>query len=244
MARTNNLTNFLTDVATAIKTKKGNDTPIPASDFDTEIIDLPSGGGLDWSAIGYSGEPESIIDDYNYSKSIYDNWDATQTSLQYKFTSDYSLVYMPLVDTSNVTIFYGTFSYCKNLVTMPLVDTSSATSMNGLFQNCERLASIPLFNTSNVTDMQNMFRYCYEMVDIPKLNTSKVTFFNNMVTSCTKLSDQSLDNILQMCIGATVYTGIKTLVRLGFQSASYPASRIQALPHYQDFIDAGWTIGY
>ena len=45
MARTNTLGNFLTDVATAIKTKKGDDTPILASDFDTEIENLPSGGG-------------------------------------------------------------------------------------------------------------------------------------------------------------------------------------------------------
>lgn len=44
MARINNLTNFLTDVATAIKNKKGSETPIPAADFDTEITNLPSQG--------------------------------------------------------------------------------------------------------------------------------------------------------------------------------------------------------
>ena len=43
MARTDNLTNFLTDVAAAIKAKKGDSTPIPAADFDTEIANLPSG---------------------------------------------------------------------------------------------------------------------------------------------------------------------------------------------------------
>ena len=44
MARTDNLTNFLTDVATAIKNKKGDTTAIKASEFDTEITNLPSGG--------------------------------------------------------------------------------------------------------------------------------------------------------------------------------------------------------
>lgn len=44
MARTDNLTNYLTDIATAIKTKKGDDTPIKASEFDIEIENLPSGG--------------------------------------------------------------------------------------------------------------------------------------------------------------------------------------------------------
>lgn len=45
MARTDNLTNFLTDVAAAIKSKKGDNTAIPAANFDTEIANLPSGGG-------------------------------------------------------------------------------------------------------------------------------------------------------------------------------------------------------
>lgn len=45
MARVDNLTNFLTDVASAIKTKKGDNTDILASNFDTEIANLPSGGG-------------------------------------------------------------------------------------------------------------------------------------------------------------------------------------------------------
>ncbi len=44
MARTNNLENFLTDVADAIKNKKGDQTDIPAANFDTEINNLPSQG--------------------------------------------------------------------------------------------------------------------------------------------------------------------------------------------------------
>lgn len=43
MARINNLNNFLTDVASAIKEKKGDNTPILASEFDTEIENLPTG---------------------------------------------------------------------------------------------------------------------------------------------------------------------------------------------------------
>lgn len=43
MARTNNLTNFLTDVASAIKTKTGDSTLIPASQFDTKIADITTG---------------------------------------------------------------------------------------------------------------------------------------------------------------------------------------------------------
>ena len=42
MARVNNLTNFLTDVAGAIKQKTGDNTPIPASTFDTAILSIPT----------------------------------------------------------------------------------------------------------------------------------------------------------------------------------------------------------
>lgn len=44
MARTNSLTNFLTDVAEAIKEKKGSEADITASNFDTEILNLPAQG--------------------------------------------------------------------------------------------------------------------------------------------------------------------------------------------------------
>lgn len=42
MARTNNLNDFLVDVSNAIKQKTGNNTPIPASEFDAEILSIPT----------------------------------------------------------------------------------------------------------------------------------------------------------------------------------------------------------
>jgi len=44
MARTSSLTDFLTDVSSAIKQKTGDNTPIPASDFDTEILSIRTAG--------------------------------------------------------------------------------------------------------------------------------------------------------------------------------------------------------
>ena len=44
MARTNNLSNFLTDVAAAIKAKLGDNTPIQASQFDTKIGQIETVG--------------------------------------------------------------------------------------------------------------------------------------------------------------------------------------------------------
>ena len=44
MARTDTLGNFLTDIANAIRNKKGTTDTIVASDFDTEIESIESGG--------------------------------------------------------------------------------------------------------------------------------------------------------------------------------------------------------
>lgn len=147
-----------------------------------------------------------------------------------------------LVDTSlqyDVSYGGGIRSLIKSIDTL---DTSNMTNMINMFSTCTKLHSIPLIDTSNVTSMGNMFERCFTITTIPLLNTSKVTNMNGMFSDCRSLNDESLDNILQMCINSLETN--KTLTRLGFTSRYYPVSRIEALPHYQAFIDAGWTIGY
>lgn len=119
-----------------------------------------------------------------------------------------------------------------------------ATSLSGKFQNDSNLYFMPLVDTSTTTNFNNMFRDCYWLTTIPILDMSQATSFNYMFYECSRLSDESLNNILQMAINATSYTGAKYLTQFGFSSSYYPATRIKALPNYQAFIDAGWTIGY
>ena len=61
MARVNNLSNFLTDVASAIKTKKGSETAIPAANFDTEILALPSQGVYQTKVITINENGQTVI---------------------------------------------------------------------------------------------------------------------------------------------------------------------------------------
>ena len=65
---------------------------------------------------------------------------------------------------------------------------------------------------------------------------------NGMFQSCTLLTQESLNNILQMCINATSFTGTKTLKYLGLSSTQ--ATTCQSLSNYQAFLNAGWTTGY
>lgn len=126
---------------------------------------------------------------------------------------------------------------------------ASTTSLQSKFASDTTLVIMPLIDTSNVLTMQNAFQSCSNLSSLPILDTSKLSYntsFRGMFryTNSSSLSNESLDNLLQMCINATSYNGTKTLSEAGFTSSWYPASRIQALPHYQDFITAGWTIGY
>lgn len=182
-----------------------------------------SGGGgttgLDWTLVGYETEPESIKEAYDYAKEIYDNWEPSE-DLRSKFLNDTNLIYAPLVD------------------------TSIATSTQSMFFGCTNLIEVPLINTGNSTTMKTMFNGCSNLTTIPSFDASKVTNFESMFLNCPKLSDESLNNILEMCIGAIAFSGSKTLTSLSISNSYYSAERIQALSNYQDFIDAGWTIGY
>lgn len=245
MARIDTLPHFLTDVADAIREKKGTSETIQASDFDTEIENLPSGGSnnalIDTSLqydTAYGAGIRALI------KSIDEIDTSKMTSMQNMFSTCTHLHSIPLLDTSNVTNMNSMFSRCTNLINVPLLNTSKTTNMNSMFSQCTYLRSVPLLDALKVTNMGYMFSSCSNLETVPLLNTSSVTNMANMFSNSTKLTNESLDNILQMCINATSYTGTKTLFQLGFRSNYYPTSRIQALPHYQDFLDAGWTIGY
>ena len=111
----------------------------------------------------------------------------TKTDCSSMFRDCYSLVSIPLLDTSNVTDMYDMFGFCYSLTSIPLLDTSKVTDMGNMFYYCYSLVSIPLLNTSKVTDMGNMFYYCYSLVSIPLLNTSNVTDMSGMFYSCYSL---------------------------------------------------------
>lgn len=221
-----------------------NETIDEYADFVDSITS--GGGGLDWSAIGYESTPQSIVDYYNYALEIKNNWQNV-ANLKDKFRDDKIIAVMPLVDTSNATTMENIFYNCSNLIEVPILNTENVTNLSYAFNACSSLTRIPLLNTNKVTVMKNVFYGCANLHDIPVLDTSKIVTgpnFKNAFFGCISMTDTSLDNVLQMCINATSYTGTKTLAYLGFSSNYYSANKISSMPHYQDFLTAGWTIGY
>ena len=182
MARTDTLGNFLTDVADAIRTKKGTNETIPAKDFDTEIENLPSGGG--------------DLDEY-FVMEITEN---TEMSNEKHFNVSKKLVkkYPDIIVANNVTSLYYGFSQYDDTKVPKLIFGNNITNIGSLFNNVSNVTEIDVsgFNTSNVTNMGSLFSGCSKLVnaDLSNFNTEKVTSFSYMFSGCQKLTSVNLSS--------------------------------------------------
>jgi surface protein len=150
---------------------------------------------------------------------------------------------VPQLDTSNFTTFEYIFRGCSNLEYVPLLDTSKAIYMDHVFEGCSKIKRIPAFVTTSATVMNGMFYNCTSLEYVPEFNTSKVTNMREMFKNCSNLNNESLNNVLAMCITATsVYGDTKSLYRLGITEAQ--ANVCKTLSNYSAFTAAGWSTGY
>lgn len=108
------------------------------------------------------------------------------TNMDYKFYGCHSLTAIPMLDTSNVTSMKFTFNDCYSLTTIPQLDTNKVTTMAGIFINCYSLSSIPVLDTSNVTIMS--FKNCYSLKAIPMLDVSNMTSIDEMFFNCHSIT--------------------------------------------------------
>lgn len=136
------------------------------------------------------------------------------------------------------------FKNCTKLKEVPMLDTSKIKTMSNCFISCALIETMPLWDTHLVTAMSSMFSGCSELKNVPVLDTRSLLTASNTFMSCNKLTDESLNNILKMCINATLFAGTKTLYALGFRKTVYTQAKIESLSNYADFVTAGWSTGY
>lgn len=166
------------------------------------------------------------------------------------------------VGTTSNGAWSGAFAGCSNLTTLSTLNMKHAKHIINTFNGCSKLTSIDVVDDeigNNMYSIENAFRNCQLLEDLPFLNLGGISSDNSNFTkeaflNCYSLTDKSLDNILQSCLTVpSSYTGIRTLYWMGIRETytiggqtipGYSVERIEALPHYQDFIDANWTIGY
>ena len=174
MARTDTLINFLTDVAAAIKAKKGDSTLIPAADFDTEITNLPS------------GDDSMLISLIDRTATSFEIPEGTTSIGYYAFANCSSLASIIIPD--GVTLIgEGAFGLCTSLTSITMPD--SVTSIeDSAFYGCTGLASITIPNSVTSID-SHAFEDCTNLTEIdfsthttvPTLNSTNA--FNNTSAS-------------------------------------------------------------
>lgn len=235
MAKTDNLGDFLKDVADSIRTKTGTTDLINAQDFSDKILSIQTGGGgntlknlLDatkncyYLFQEYSGvsvddliQPNDTENVTRTDSMFYNCYNLTTipqlntgkvTNMNSMFYNCSKLTTIPLLNTSNATNMSGIFFGCNDLITISQLDTGKVTNMNSAFYNCNKLTTIPLLDTSNVTSMSQMFWHCSELQTVPAFECTNVTNMNNIFASC-----RSLKSILMTNIGVALDISASTL---------------------------------
>ena len=219
MAKNNNLTDFLTDIANTIRTKKGTTLAINPQNFSSEIESIET--GVDNPLIANNDtEMNTYLNDTKYLN-MYVKF--TGQSETYVTGETYKIVqedadptqYEPVGSTLGfkdiLTVRNGKylFYHCDTLTDDQLNsiikydDTENVTNMSYMFNYCEKLTTIPLLDTSNVTKMSGMFENCYKLTTIPLLDTSNVTNMDNMFSYCYELPTIPLLNF--KCVNNVCY---------------------------------------
>lgn len=217
MARTDNLNNFLTDVANSIREKKGTTELIPASDFDTEIESIETGGGstvtkgiiinecdengyaTDVSLVGMTSIPSHYfaVDSYDYANALSKFVKNIQlpsgvTSIghsAFRNCKNLALTSLPARITS---IGSSAFSNCTNLALTSLPEGITNIE-SGAFRSCTSLALTSL--PSGVGSIETQaFQDCTNLAEMTCLgNITRIN--NDAFYNCTKLSKFALPNI-------------------------------------------------
>ena len=259
LSKVNLTTNVQPDLESKSITITENTTTTisPTSGYDglseVEVITNVSGGSSDWSNIGWNSMPPSIHSIYDVTKAYYDNWNPSSPTAQY-FYGVTTLRIAPGIDTQNLTTFLNFFYNCYLLTDVPSYDTTSNTTYRSMFQGCSALKSVDIssYSTANFVvgqtgSLREMFSGCSNLEDInfggfQTFDPSKTNNVYNMFNNCTKLSNNTLNDILELCIIITpnVDASNRKLATLGINSSFDNWNNIENLSNYTAFQQAGW----
>lgn len=132
-------------------------------------------------------------------------------------------------------IFYG----CTNLVNIQNITFNNMLNLEAGFSDCISLVDAPDLNLNKCRGIRWLFRNCSNLVNIPLYDLSNIDTCYDFVQNCPNLSNDSLNNILQMC---TQISNIQSLYHIGLTEDQ--ANICMNLSNYQNFINSGWTTGY
>ena len=215
MARTDTLTNFLTDVAEAIRTKGGTTDTINASEFDTAIANLPSGGG--------SGEVSEF-------ESEYVAWlesDKAMTSSQLPLPSNatkiggfsfYKLSNLSITSLPDSITSIGQYAFegCSNLALTSLPSRLKSVDYR-TFASCSKIKITSLPNT--LTTLGQRSFYSCTGVAITSLPNGLTDIPTECFSGCTGITKLSIPSSVTS-IGVSAFNGCRNIVEYDFSTAT------------------------
>lgn len=187
------LSQFLTNIANAIRSKKGTTESILAANFATEIENLETGGASEYfkntleveTSGSVSYKPTGIV---KLLKNI-PPFTLLNNSADKLFYKCESLISIPNIDTSNCISFESCFAFCISLKELKQFNTSKGQNLTRFLQNCNNLETVSNLNISECTNITSMFQNCSKLKSIPELDCGKVITINDPLYGCTSLID-------------------------------------------------------
>ena len=210
MAKNNNLTDFLTGVADAIRAKKGTSSPINPQDFESEIENIQT--GVD------TADATATAADIRVGKTAYVNEEKVEGSIQdyngeidpasgkslFAQRADQSLTEVTAGDLAGITQI-GDHAFCWSDLVSITIPGSIISIGSKAFNSCRKLKSIII--SEGVTRISDQaFGYCenLETITIPDSVTSIdiyvcISCINLMTVTIGKGVIRIPDNAFQNC---------------------------------------------
>ena len=145
-----------------------------------------------------------------------------------------------LLDVSELTDVQRLFADKIYLKDIPC-EFGNVYYMSSMCNGCSSLITFPYINTTNSQHANYLCYNCTNLKNVPVMDFANTNTWSNAFSGCPNLSDESLNNILAICISATK-SATKTLKYIGLTSAQ--ATKCTTLSNYSAFTAAGWTTGY
>ena len=130
MSKANNLGDFLTGVADAIRAKTGSSSPIDPQDFETEIANIPTGGDNRLPSVVDGTVTTILANDLSGATSI----------RSYGLFNEQNLIQVE-IPSSVIEIKASAFSSCSNLQTVRIGTGVTSVELNA-FNSCSSLNKV------------------------------------------------------------------------------------------------------
>jgi hypothetical protein len=229
------LTTLFTDIANAIRSKKGTNDSIIAENFPNEIATIEAGGNIDLNNTNLTNEE---LKEKTTIYGAFANLQTNATDLT-RACENFEGETIPIIDASNTTIFdymflnatnlkgdYSSSRYMFNITGK--IDMTAGKSAKSMFEGCTSLGYIqnnPINGT--LEDVSCMFKGCTSLTNFAG-GLRNIKNANSMFEGCSKLTNpnvqnctviESMDDCFKGCTALTE-SGLNNAIRMAYYSVS------------------------